>query len=197
MRPSKTQISLRICAVWSKSSLSAWRNIASLAIQDAPSEDSDQTARMRRLIWIFVGRTCTKVCLLMLRLIYLFELFPAMEGRGATEERSKTVQISSRTSVQSEPVVSSNGTPAIKYKPVQKCLDDKMPEKETALAPETVVTWTRVTDDHVTVETRATEKTCGMECGFCEQDQVNPKLLQCLHSFCKGCLQKLLCVRGG
>ena len=29
------------------SSLSAWRNFASLAIQKAPSEDSGQTARMR------------------------------------------------------------------------------------------------------------------------------------------------------
>ena len=41
--------------------LSAWRNFASLAIQNAPSEDSDQTARMCRLIWIFAGRTCPKV----------------------------------------------------------------------------------------------------------------------------------------
>ena len=35
----------------------------------APSENSDQTARMRRLIWIFTGRTCTKGRFLMLRLI--------------------------------------------------------------------------------------------------------------------------------
>ena len=27
------------------------------AIQNAPSEDSDQTERMRSLIWIFAGRT--------------------------------------------------------------------------------------------------------------------------------------------
>ena len=59
--PTKTQISLRIRAVLLESSLSAWRNIASLAIQNAPSEDSDQTARMRSLIWIFAGRTCSKV----------------------------------------------------------------------------------------------------------------------------------------
>ena len=32
--------------------------IALVAIQNAPSEDSDQTARMRRLIWIFAGRIC-------------------------------------------------------------------------------------------------------------------------------------------
>ena len=47
MRPRKTQISQRICAVWSESSMSAWRNFASLAIQNAASEDSDQTARMQ------------------------------------------------------------------------------------------------------------------------------------------------------
>ena len=53
--PTKTQIA------WSEYPLSAWRNLASLAVQNAPSEDSDQTARMRRLIWIFAGRTCPKV----------------------------------------------------------------------------------------------------------------------------------------
>ena len=37
--PVKTQISLHF-TVWSKSSVSAWRNDASLAIQNAPSEDS-------------------------------------------------------------------------------------------------------------------------------------------------------------
>ena len=57
VRPTKTQISLRIHEVWSESSLSAWRNFVSLAIQNAFSEDSDQTARMRRLIWILTGRT--------------------------------------------------------------------------------------------------------------------------------------------
>ena len=29
----------------------------------APSEDSDQTARMRSLIWVFAGRTCTNTVL--------------------------------------------------------------------------------------------------------------------------------------
>ena len=52
-----------------QSSLSAWRNFASLAIQNPPSEDSDQTAQMRRLIWIFSVRTCPKVRFLTLRLI--------------------------------------------------------------------------------------------------------------------------------
>ena len=51
---------IRIFAIWPESLLSAWRNFALLAFQNAPSEDSDQTARMRRLIWIFSGCTCPK-----------------------------------------------------------------------------------------------------------------------------------------
>ena len=66
VRPKKTQISLRIRAVLSKASFCAWKNFAPLAIQNEHSEDSDQTARMRRLIWIFVGRTCPKVLTLWL-----------------------------------------------------------------------------------------------------------------------------------
>ena len=42
----ETQISLRTHAVWSEPSLGAWRNFAPLAIQNAQSEDSDQTARI-------------------------------------------------------------------------------------------------------------------------------------------------------
>ena len=40
-----------------QSSLSAWRNLGSLATNSAHSEDSDQTGRMPRLIWVFAGRT--------------------------------------------------------------------------------------------------------------------------------------------
>ena len=57
VRPAKTQISLGIRPVWSESSLSAWRNLGSLATHWAHSEDSDQTGRMPRLIWVFAGRT--------------------------------------------------------------------------------------------------------------------------------------------
>ena len=57
----KTQINMRIHAIWSESSLSAWWNYLSLAVKNAPSEDSDQPARMRRLIWIFTGRISQKV----------------------------------------------------------------------------------------------------------------------------------------
>ena len=57
VRPAKTQISLGIRPVWSESSLSAWRSNGSLATHKAHSEDSDQTGRMPRLIWVFAGRT--------------------------------------------------------------------------------------------------------------------------------------------
>ena len=46
-RLTTTQISLRIGAFWKESSLFAWRNFASLAIQNAPSDDSDQIVQMR------------------------------------------------------------------------------------------------------------------------------------------------------
>ena len=58
LRPAKTQISLRIRAVWSEFPLSAWPRFGSLATHRVSCEDSDQTARMRRLIWFFAGRTC-------------------------------------------------------------------------------------------------------------------------------------------
>ena len=54
--PAKTQISLGIRTVWSESSLSAWRNLGPLATHWAQNEDSDQTGRMPRLIWVFAGR---------------------------------------------------------------------------------------------------------------------------------------------
>ena len=57
VRPAKTQISLGIRPVWSESSLPAWRNLGSLATHWAHREDSDQTGRMPRLIWVFAGRT--------------------------------------------------------------------------------------------------------------------------------------------
>ena len=71
VRPAKTQISLGIRPVWAESSLSAWRKIGSLAINWAHSEDSDQTGRMPRLIWVFVGRTCHFVGFVMRRLIWV------------------------------------------------------------------------------------------------------------------------------
>ena len=62
MCPIKTQISLRIrAAIRSVHLFSAWRNFPTLAIQNAPSGDSDQTARMHRAIWNFAGSTRQKV----------------------------------------------------------------------------------------------------------------------------------------
>ena len=59
VRPAKTQISLGIRPIWSESSLSAWRKFgSSCATHWAHSEDSDQTGRMPRQIWVFAGRTC-------------------------------------------------------------------------------------------------------------------------------------------
>ena len=55
--PAKAQISLGVRPVWSESLLSAWSDLGSLATHWAHSEDSDQTGRMPRLIWVFAGRT--------------------------------------------------------------------------------------------------------------------------------------------
>ena len=71
VRPAKTQISLGIRPVWSESSLSAWRKLGSLATHWAYNEDSDQTGRMPRLIWVFARRTCHFVGFVTRRLIQL------------------------------------------------------------------------------------------------------------------------------
>ena len=55
VRPARTQISLGIRPVWSESSLSAWRNLRSLATHWTHSEDSDQTGQMPRKILIRLG----------------------------------------------------------------------------------------------------------------------------------------------
>ena len=53
-----------------QSSLSAWRNLGSLATHWAHSEDSDQTGQIPRLIWVFAERTIHFVGFVMLRLIF-------------------------------------------------------------------------------------------------------------------------------
>ena len=63
VRPAKTQNNLGIRTVWSESSLSTWRRLGSLATHWAHSEDSDQTGRMPRLIWVLAGRTITLLVL--------------------------------------------------------------------------------------------------------------------------------------
>ena len=57
VRPAKTQISLSIRPVWSESSLNAQCVAKDPSILRADSEDSVQTGRMLRLIWVFAGRT--------------------------------------------------------------------------------------------------------------------------------------------
>ena len=56
----KTQISLHIRAVWSETTLFIWRNFAFLAIHNAHSKDSDQTARMRESL--LGAHVCPKIC---------------------------------------------------------------------------------------------------------------------------------------
>ena len=182
---------------------------------------------------------------------------------------TKTIKISSRTSVQSEPIITSDGDPALKYKPVilypekdnkhesgvfsleddrkptkhdlgpveddQETLRDKyagdrcaaarkedfnkaevneVPDKgedkigrqndegakgkdinEFLVEPKTQFRWRGLSP--VQGESITTGKGKGTECGFCEQEQVNPKLLPCFHSFCKECIEKLIYVRNG
>ena len=75
VRPSKTPISLGICPVWSESSPCAqWVAKVDARFLHVNSEDSDQTGRMPRLIWVFVGRTCHFVGLVMRRLNYGWKL---------------------------------------------------------------------------------------------------------------------------
>ena len=61
--PAKTQISLGIRPVWSESSLCTQWVDKGPSFLHAISEDSDQTGRMPRLIWVFTGRTTTLLVL--------------------------------------------------------------------------------------------------------------------------------------
>ena len=63
VRPAKTQISLDIRPVWSASLCAQWVG-KDPSFLHADSEDSDQTGRMPRLIWVFAGRTLTLLVLL-------------------------------------------------------------------------------------------------------------------------------------
>ena len=71
VRPAKIQIRLRFRAVWSESSLGVFwitKDVKSLLVDN---EDTDQTARVCRLIPVFVGRTYQKVCFPSLRFVYI------------------------------------------------------------------------------------------------------------------------------
>ena len=63
VRPAKTQTSLGICPIWSESSLCAVWVAKDPKFLHADSEDSDQTARMPRLICVFAGRILTLLVL--------------------------------------------------------------------------------------------------------------------------------------
>ena len=56
MRQAKTQISLGICTVWWEFSLCVQWVAKGPMFLHASSNDSDQTGRMPRLIWVFAGR---------------------------------------------------------------------------------------------------------------------------------------------
>ena len=75
VRPAKIRISLRICAVWSESSLDAFWIAKNTKFLHGNNEDADQTARTRRLIRVFVGCTCQKVHFLTLLLNYTLMSF--------------------------------------------------------------------------------------------------------------------------
>ena len=117
-----------------------------------------------------------------------------MEGTDSRKPASKKVLLSSRTSVQSEPVVSSLGKPFPGKASSHRYSDNDIHENASTTEYQPLK-WKTVVD--YTESNVETDRKCGIECGFCEQNQVNPKLLPCLHSFCKDCLQKLLCIRNG
>ena len=55
MAPSEIQITLRISAVWSESSLGAFWIAKDANLLHADNNDIDQATRMRRLFWVFFG----------------------------------------------------------------------------------------------------------------------------------------------
>ena len=63
VRPAKTQINLGIRPVWSESSLCAQWVAKDPSFLHADSEDSDQSGRVPRLIWVFAGRTTSLLVL--------------------------------------------------------------------------------------------------------------------------------------
>ena len=89
VHPAKTQISLGIRPVWSESSLCTQRVAKGPSFLHVGSEDSDQTGRMPRLIWVFAGRTSHFVCFIMKRLVYIF-VKPAF---SLVQERSQLLFI--------------------------------------------------------------------------------------------------------
>ena len=73
VRPAKTQISLGIRPAWSESLLCVQWVAKDPRFLHADSEDSDQTGRMPRLIWVLAGRSHF-VCFVVRRLILTFSV---------------------------------------------------------------------------------------------------------------------------
>ena len=73
VRPAHTQIRLGIRPVWSESSQCAQWVAEDPMFLQADSEDSDQTGRMPRLIWVFAGRNGHFVGFIMRRPIFKLE----------------------------------------------------------------------------------------------------------------------------
>ena len=77
VRPAKTQISLCIRKVLSETSLWAQREAKDPMFLQTDSEDSDQAARMSRLLWVLVGRTGHFVVFVMRWLISKWSMPPS------------------------------------------------------------------------------------------------------------------------
>ena len=92
---SKIQISLRIRAVWSKSSMDAFSTAKDAMFLHAYNEESDQTVRMRRLIRVFVGRTFQNVRFLILPCFYWGKIsgWLVFFGRTCQKIRSLTLRL--------------------------------------------------------------------------------------------------------
>ena len=70
-RLAQIRISVRIHAVWSETSLSVFGTAENAKFLLADSKVSDQTARMHRLIWVFVWCTYRKVRFRTIRLFFM------------------------------------------------------------------------------------------------------------------------------
>ena len=83
---------LDIHPVWSESSLCAQRVAKDPSFLHADSEDSDQTGRMPRMIWVFAGRTCHFVGFVMRRLkVAFYHCFSIDNDVNISSPCSKTV----------------------------------------------------------------------------------------------------------
>ena len=80
VRPAKTQIRLSIRPVWSESSLCTLWVAKDPLLLNADSENSDQTGRMHRLIWVFTGSTGHLVGFVVRRIIFRFRWCKGQES---------------------------------------------------------------------------------------------------------------------